>query len=130
MKAWAENLKLIYCLVTSFGQDEPYASRAGYDFLIQMMSGIMSLTGEPDGAPQKKGCCLCQYFYRSISVIGVQAVLAKRNRSGLGQQIDISLLDRMTGILANQAMKFLTVGNTPKRLGNVHQNNFILCIYH
>ena len=62
MKAWAENLKLIYCLVTSFGQDEPYASRAGYDFLIQMMSGIMRLTGEPDGAPQKKGVAFTNIF--------------------------------------------------------------------
>ncbi|MEP3296513.1 MAG: CaiB/BaiF CoA-transferase family protein [Pseudoruegeria sp.] len=118
----ADNPKLIYCSVTGFGQDGPYASRAGYDFLIQGMSGIMSLTGEPDGPPQKIGVAFADVFSGLYGVIGIQAALAERNTSGLGQHIDISLLDCMTGVLANQAMNYLASGNTPKRLGNTHPN--------
>lgn len=116
------NPKLIYCSVTGFGQDGPYAHRAGYDFLIQGMSGIMDLTGEPDGSPQKIGVAFADIFSGLYGVIGIQAALAERARSGLGQQVDISLLDCMTGVLANQAMNYLASGNIPTRMGNAHPN--------
>lgn len=116
------NPKLVYCSVTGFGQDGPYAHRAGYDFLIQGMSGIMDLTGEPDGPPQKIGVAFADIFSGLYGVIGIQAALAERTRSGLGQHIDISLLDCMTGVLANQAMNFLASGNVPTRMGNTHPN--------
>ena len=115
-----ENPKLIYYSVTGFRQDGPCASRAGCDCLIQGMSGIISLTGEPDGAPQKMGIAFANIFADLYGVIGVQATLAEHNTSGRRQQIDISLLDCMTGVLANQAMSFLASGNTPQRLGNAH----------
>lgn len=113
---------LVYCSVTGFGQDGPYASRAGYDFLIQGMSGIMSLTGEPEGQPQKIGVAFADIFSGLYGVIGIQAALAERAHSGLGQHVDISLLDSMTGVLANQAMNFLASGKAPTRLGNAHPN--------
>jgi crotonobetainyl-CoA:carnitine CoA-transferase CaiB-like acyl-CoA transferase len=118
----AAHPSLVYCSVTGFGQDGPYATRAGYDFLIQGMSGIMSLTGEPDGQPQKMGVAFADIFSGLYGVIGIQAALAERERSGLGQQVDISLLDSMTGVLANQAMNFLASGKAPTRLGNAHPN--------
>ncbi len=114
--------RLIYCSVTGFGQDGPYAHRAGYDFLIQGMSGIMSLTGEPDAAPQKIGVAFADIFSGLYGVIGIQAALAEREKSGLGQQIDIALFDCMTGVLANQAMNYLATGQAPQRLGNAHPN--------
>ncbi|MEW7008707.1 CaiB/BaiF CoA transferase family protein [Lentilitoribacter sp. EG35] len=116
------NPKLIYCSVTGFGQDGPYAHRAGYDFLIQGMSGIMDLTGEPDGPPQKIGVAFADVFSGLYGVIGIQAALAERVVSGLGQQVDISLLDCMTGVLANQAMNYLASGEAPTRMGNAHPN--------
>lgn len=116
------NPRLIYCSVTGFGQDGPYAHRAGYDFLIQGMSGIMDLTGEPDGSPQKIGVAFADIFSGLYGVIGIQAALTERERSGLGQQVDISLLDCMTGVLANQAMNYLASGNVPTRMGNAHPN--------
>ncbi len=118
----AEHPKLVYCSVTGFGQDGPYASRAGYDFLIQGMSGIMSLTGEPDGQPQKIGVAFADIFSGLYGVIGIQAALADRVRTGLGQHVDISLLDSMTAVLANQAMNYLASGKVPTRLGNAHPN--------
>lgn len=116
------NPKLIYCSVTGFGQDGPLSERAGYDFLIQGMSGIMDLTGDADGDPQKIGVAFADIFSGLYGVIGIQAALAEREQSGLGQQIDISLLDCMTGVLANQAMNFLASGEVPKRMGNAHPN--------
>ncbi len=116
------NPRLIYASVTGFGQDGPYARRAGYDFLIQGMSGIMDLTGDPAGEPQKIGVAFADIFTGLYGVIGVQAALAERERSGLGQHVDLSLLDCMTGVLANQAMNFLASGNCPTRLGNAHPN--------
>lgn len=116
------NPRLIYCSVTGFGQDGPYAKRAGYDFLIQGMSGIMDLTGDPEGEPQKIGVAFADIFTGLYGVIGIQAALAERERSGQGQHVDLSLLDCMTGVLANQAMNFLASGNCPKRLGNAHPN--------
>ena len=116
------NPKLIYCSVTGFGQTGPYAHRAGYDFLIQGMSGIMDLTGEPDGSPQKIGVAFADIFSGLYGTIGIQAALAERAKSGIGQHVDISLLDCMTGVLANQAMNYLASGQTPTRMGNAHPN--------
>lgn len=116
------NPRLIYCSVTGFGQDGPYAHRAGYDFLIQGMSGIMDLTGDPSGDPQKIGVAFADIFSGLYGVVGIQAALIDRARTGLGQHVDISLLDCMTGVLANQAMNYLASGKTPTRLGNAHPN--------
>lgn len=116
------NPRMIYCSVTGFGQAGPYAERAGYDFLVQGMSGIMDLTGDPDGSPQKIGVAFADIFSGLYGVIGIQAALAEREKSGLGQQVDIALLDCMTGVLANQAMNFLATGTAPTRLGNAHPN--------
>lgn len=116
------NPRLVYASVTGFGQDGPYAHRAGYDFLIQGMSGIMDLTGDPEGEPQKIGVAFADIFTGLYGVIGIQAALAERERSGLGQHVDLSLLDCMTGVLANQAMNYLASGQCPTRLGNAHPN--------
>ncbi|MBL0372791.1 CoA transferase [Rhizobium sp. KVB221] len=116
------NPRLIYCSVTGFGQDGPYAPRAGYDFMIQGMGGIMDLTGEPDREPQKIGVAFADIFTGLYSVIAVQAALIAREKTGQGQHIDMSLFDCMTGVLANQAMNYLASGNVPKRLGNAHPN--------
>lgn len=118
----ALNPRLIYCSITGFGQDGPYAARAGYDFMIQGMSGIMDLTGDPAGEPQKIGVAFADIFTGVYSVVAVQAALIARARTGEGQHIDMALLDCMTGVLANQAMNFLASGNVPKRLGNAHPN--------
>jgi crotonobetainyl-CoA:carnitine CoA-transferase CaiB-like acyl-CoA transferase len=118
----AINPRLVYCSITGFGQDGPYASRAGYDFIIQGMSGIMDLTGEPDGAPQKVGVAFADIMTGLYSVIAIQAALAQREKTGRGQQIDMALLDTMVGVLANQAMNFFVSGQTPPRLGNAHLN--------
>ncbi|QRY65792.1 CoA transferase (plasmid) [Ensifer sp. PDNC004] len=116
------NPGLIYCSVTGFGQDGPYAHRAGYDYIVQGMSGIMDLTGEPDREPQKIGVAFADIFTGLYGVIAVQAALAQRERTGEGQQIDMALLDCMTGVLANQALNFLVSGKAPRRLGNAHPN--------
>ncbi|WP_375403322.1 CaiB/BaiF CoA transferase family protein [uncultured Sphingomonas sp.] len=114
--------RLIYCSITGFGQDGPYAHRPGYDFIIQGMGGIMDLTGEPDGAPQKSGVAFADLFTGLYSVIAIQAALHMRERTGRGQQIDMALLDTMTGVLANQAMNYMLTGITPPRVGNAHMN--------
>ncbi|WVT77164.1 CaiB/BaiF CoA-transferase family protein (plasmid) [Sinorhizobium chiapasense] len=116
------NPRLIYCSVTGFGQDGPYAHRAGYDYIVQGMSGIMDLTGEPDREPQKIGVAFADIFTGLYGVIAVQAALTQRERTGEGQQIDMALLDCMTGVLANQALNFLVSGKAPRRLGNAHPN--------
>ncbi|WP_310620710.1 CaiB/BaiF CoA transferase family protein [Flexibacterium corallicola] len=116
------NPSLIYCSVTGFGQDGPYAHRAGYDFLIQGMGGIMDLTGEPDGEPQKIGVAFADIFTGLYGTIAVQAALHRRSQTGEGEWIDMALLDTQVGVLANQAMNYLSTGNTPKRLGNAHPN--------
>ena len=118
----AINPRLIYCSVTGFGQDGPYARRAGYDFMIQGMAGIMSLTGEPTGEPQKIGVAFVDILTGLYGVIGIQAALIERRHSGRGQHIDMSLMDCMTAALANQAMNHLVTGRTPGRLGNAHPN--------
>jgi len=114
--------RLVYCSITGFGQTGPYAGRAGYDFIIQGMGGIMSLTGEPDGAPQKIGVALADIMTGLYSVISIQAALTMRERTGRGQHIDMALLDTMTGVLANQAMNWLVGGVDPPRVGNAHMN--------
>ena len=118
----AINPGLVYCSITGFGQTGPYAARAGYDFLIQGMSGLMSITGEPDGQPMKVGVAVTDIFTGLYGVIGIQAALAQRALTGRGQHIDLSLLDSATAILANQAMNFLATGTVPGRLGNDHPN--------
>ncbi len=118
----AANPGLVYCSITGFGQDGPYASRAGYDFIVQGMSGIMSLTGAPDGEPQKIGVAYADIMTGLYAVIGIQAALAERARTGRGKWVDMALLDVMVATLANQAMNFLVSGNSPSRLGNAHPN--------
>ncbi len=118
----ALNPRLIVCSVTGFGQDGPYAHRAGYDFMIQGMAGIMDLTGEPDGAPQKMGVAFADIFTGLYGTIAIQAALAERERTGKGSHVDMALFDTMTGVLANQAMNFMASGVSPRRLGNAHPN--------
>ncbi len=118
----AENPRLVYCSITGFGQDGPYASRPGYDFIIQGMSGVMDLTGDPDGPPQKIGVAFADIMTGLYSVIAIQAALAAREVSGRGDHIDMALFDVMTGVLANQAQNYLVTGQTPRRLGNTHPN--------
>ena len=116
------NPRLIYCSVTGFGQTGPYRNRAGYDFMIQGMAGVMSITGEPDGRPVKMGVAFADVFAGLHAVIGIQAALIARAKSGQGQHIDISLLDSQVSVLANQAMNYLIGGKVPKRMGNEHPN--------
>ncbi len=118
----ALNPRLIYCSVTGFGQSGPYAARAGYDFMIQGMSGFMDLTGEPDGPPEKIGVALADIITGLYGTIAIQAALAQRQATGRGQHIDMALFDTMSGVLANQAMNFLASGIAPRRLGNAHPN--------
>ncbi len=116
------NPRLIYCSITGFGQDGPYAKRAGYDFLIQGMSGLMSITGEPDRQPQKVGVAVTDVVTGLYGTIGVLAAVEQRHRTGKGQHIDMSLLDCATAMLANQAMNYLSSGKSPMRKGNDHPN--------
>ena len=116
------NPRLVYCSITGFGQTGPYAAHAGYDFIVQGMSGIMDLTGEPAGAPQKIGVAYADIMTGLYATIAIQGALAERERSGLGQHIDMSLFDVMVASLANQAMNYLASGETPRRLGNAHPN--------
>jgi crotonobetainyl-CoA:carnitine CoA-transferase CaiB-like acyl-CoA transferase len=118
----AVNPKLIYCSITGFGQNGPFAPRAGYDFMIQGMAGVMSITGEPDGEPMKMGVAFADIFAGLHAVIGIEAALVHRERSGEGQAIDISLLDSQVSVLANQALNYLVGGKVPSRLGNAHPN--------
>jgi crotonobetainyl-CoA:carnitine CoA-transferase CaiB-like acyl-CoA transferase len=118
----ARNPRLVYCSVTGFGQDGPYASRPGYDAIIQAMSGIMDLTGEASGEPQKIGVAFADIFTGVYGVIGIQAALAARERTGQGQHIDMALLDSMVGVLANQALNYFVSGKAPHRIGNAHPN--------
>ena len=118
----AINQRLIYCSVTGFGQTGPYAARAGYDFMIQGLSGIMDLTGDPASEPQKMGVAFADIFTGLYGVIAIEAALLARAQSGRGQHIDMALFDCMTGVLANQAMNFLASGVSPTRMGNIHPN--------
>lgn len=118
----AINPTLVYCSVSGFGQDGPYAERAGYDAIIQAMSGIMSMTGEANGPPQKMGVAFADIFAGLYGVIGIQAALAQRQTTGQGQHLDIALLDCMVGVLANQNLNYLVSGQVPGRLGSAHPN--------
>jgi crotonobetainyl-CoA:carnitine CoA-transferase CaiB-like acyl-CoA transferase len=116
------NPRLIYCSITGFGQDGPYAQRAGYDFMIQGMGGIMDLTGEPDGPPQKTGVAFADIFTGVYASTAILAALRGRESTGTGCQIDMALLDVQVAVLANQAMNYLIGGEVPARLGNAHPN--------
>src|SRR4030095_13079489 len=117
-----ENPRLIYCSVTGFGQDGPYASRAGYDLMAQGMGGIMDLTGAPDGEPQRAGVPVADVFTGVYSVVGILAALIERERTGRGCLVDTALVDSQVGVLANQALNYLVSGKAPKRIGNAHPN--------
>src|SRR5690606_9699818 len=108
-----ENPRLVYCSITGFGQDGPYAPRPGYDFIIQGMSGIMDLSGLPDGPPTKIGVAYADIMTGLYAVIGIQAALHQRESTGRGQLVDCALLDVMVGTLANQAMNYLVSGISP-----------------
>lgn len=116
------NPKLIYCSITGFGQTGPYANKAGYDFIIQGMAGIMDLTGDPNGPPQKIGVAFADIFTGLYAVIAIQSALIERNISGKGQHIDMALMDSMVGVLGNQAQNYLVSGVAPHRMGNEHPN--------
>jgi len=116
------NPRLIYCSVTGFGQDGPYAHRAGYDYIIQGMSGFMSITGAPDGQPQRAGVAITDLFTGLYSVAGILAALHQRDRTGTGQHLDMALLDCAVSAMANQALNYLSTGTPPGRTGNYHPN--------
>ena len=116
------NPRLIYCSITGFGQTGPYAHRAGYDFIIQGMAGLMSVTGEPEGQPQKVGVAVTDIFTGVYAATAILAALVQRGRTGEGQHIDMALLDVATAIMANQAMNFLVSGKVPGMMGNAHPN--------
>ncbi|NQV63857.1 MAG: CoA transferase, partial [SAR86 cluster bacterium] len=122
----ALNPQLIYCSITGFGQTGPYKERPGYDFMIQGMSGLMSITGEPDAksndGPQKVGVAVADVLTGLYATIAILAAVQERQRSGLGQSIDMSLFDVMAASLANQASNYLVSGVAPDRLGNSHPN--------
>ena len=118
----ALNPKLIYCSITGFGQTGPYAQRAGYDFIIQGMSGLMSVTGEPEGQPQKVGVAVTDIFTGVYAATAILAALVQRGRTGIGQHLDLALMDVATSIMANQAMNYLATGVAPVKMGNAHPN--------
>ena len=114
--------RLIYCSVTGFGQDGPYATRAGYDLMAQGMGGFMSLTGMPDGEPTRAGVPVSDIFTGVYSVIGILAALQQRARTGRGCYVDTALVDATVGVLANQGLNYLASGDVPERIGNAHPN--------
>ena len=116
------NPRLIYCSVTGFGQTGPYAHRAGYDYIIQGMSGLMSVTGAPDGQPQKVGVAVTDVFTGIYAATAILAAVHQRTTTGRGQHIDMALLDVASAVMANQAMNYLATGVSPKRMGNAHPN--------
>lgn len=122
----AVNPRLVYCSVTGFGQTGPYAPRAGYDFMIQGLGGLMSITGLPDGeaggGPVKVGVAVTDLFTGLYATIGIMGALAHRDISGEGQMVDMALLDVQVAVLANQALNYLVSGAAPQRLGNAHPN--------
>ncbi|MEP7085153.1 MAG: CaiB/BaiF CoA-transferase family protein, partial [Betaproteobacteria bacterium] len=120
------NPQIIYCSVTGFGQSGPYANIAGYDFMIQGMGGLMSITGErddlPGGGPQKVGVAVSDIMTGLYATIGIQAALTHRERTGIGQQVDMALLDTQVAMIANLNMNYLISGKVPGRMGNAHAN--------
>jgi crotonobetainyl-CoA:carnitine CoA-transferase CaiB-like acyl-CoA transferase len=118
----ALNPRLVYCSITGFGQTGPYAERAGYDFIIQAMGGAMSLTGEPDGEPQKSGIAYADIFTGLYSTVAILAALRERDSTGKGAHIDMALLDTQVSVLANQALNWMVSSKVPHRMGNGHSN--------
>jgi crotonobetainyl-CoA:carnitine CoA-transferase CaiB-like acyl-CoA transferase len=118
----AINPRLIYCSITGFGQTGPYAHRAGYDFIIQGMAGVMSVTGEKGGQPQKVGVAVTDVFTGVYAATAILAALVQRGVTGRGQQIDMALMDVATAIMANQNMNYLSTGKAPAKMGNAHPN--------
>ncbi len=116
------NPRLVYCSITGFGQDGPYAHRAGYDYIIQGMSGLMSITGTPDGQPLRVGVAVTDIFTGVYSTTAILAALHQRETTGRGQHVDMALLDVAVSVTANQAMNFLSTGKAPGRTGNIHPN--------
>jgi crotonobetainyl-CoA:carnitine CoA-transferase CaiB-like acyl-CoA transferase len=125
----AINPRLVYCSITGFGQDGPYAPRAGYDFIIQGLSGIMDLTGDPAGSPQKIGVAFADIMTGLYAVIAIQAALVARTKTGRGEHIDMALFDVMVGVLGNQALNYLVSGISPTRMGNAHPNVAPYAVY-
>ena len=117
-----DNPRLIYCSVTGFGQDGPYAPRAGYDLMAQGMGGFMDLTGNPDGEPLRAGVPVSDIFTGVYSAVGILAALARREKTGRGGNVDTALMDSTVGVLANQALNYMVSGNVPHRMGNAHPN--------
>lgn len=118
----AVNPGLVYCSITGFGQDGPYASRPGYDFVIQAMGGMMSITGEEGGPPQKAGIAVADLFTGVYSAVAILAALHQRNQTGEGAHIDMALLDTQVAVLSNQALNWMTSHKVPKAMGNGHAN--------
>ena len=116
------NPRIVYCSITGFGQAGPYASLAGYDYIVQGMSGFMSITGEPDGQPMKAGVAIADIFTGIYAVSAIEAALIHALKTGAGQLIDMALLDVQSAVLANQNMNYLISGKPPVRLGNAHPN--------
>lgn len=114
--------RLIYCSITGFGHDGPYAARAGYDFIIQGMSGLMSVTGEPEGQPQKYGVAITDILTGVYATTAILAAVHQRATTGRGQHIDMALMDVAVAITSNQALNYLTTGTPPRRMGNAHIN--------
>ena len=114
------NPKIVYCSITGFGQTGPYAKRSGYDFIVQAMGGIMDLTGEEYGSPQKPGIAYADIFTGLYSVVGILAGLQAAEKTGEGTHIDMALFDTQLGVLANQASTYITTGKIPRRMGNAH----------
>jgi crotonobetainyl-CoA:carnitine CoA-transferase CaiB-like acyl-CoA transferase len=118
----AINPRLVYCSITGFGQTGPYAHRPGYDFIVQGMGGMMSITGEPDGPPQKGGVAYADILTGVYSVVGILAALRQREHTGRGADVDMALLDTQVGVLGNQALNWMVSGEVPHRMGNGHPN--------
>jgi crotonobetainyl-CoA:carnitine CoA-transferase CaiB-like acyl-CoA transferase len=118
----AEFPKLIYCSITGFGHTGPYAHRPGYDFIIQGMSGLMSITGEPESQPQKSGIAITDILTGVYATTAILAAVHQRTQTGAGQHIDMALLDVAVAVTGNQAMNYLTTGTAPTRMGNAHPN--------
>jgi len=116
------NPRLVYCSITGFGQTGPYAPRAGYDFIVQGMSGLMSITGAAGGEPQKVGVAVTDIFTGLYSVVAIQAALRHAEATGEGQHIDMALFDSQISVLANQNLNYLVSGVAPQRMGNAHPN--------
>lgn len=114
--------RLIYCSITGFGQTGPYAKRSGYDYIIQGMSGLMSVTGPPDGQPHRVGVAVVDLFTGMYATTAILAAVHQRATTGQGQQIDVALLDVAVAMMANQAMNYLVTGTAPARIGNFHPN--------